>query len=315
MMLCMEPSNFSTGTAGAEAHGAGIPALASLAARDARIPRPDIHTETHVLGEDTQVLTVRAEHCEALAARHIAHVAVVDAAAPYTIVRTHLSGAFMQVCLGGEGQTLLDGRWLAHTPGYASFAPAHVLHAFHCLPGKRWQLCWVRFMPSSPRSLAGAMSPSLTRFDGRPLEHAVRGLFHEVSTGDDPGSSAIWVDIIERYVARIVDPWQREPRLNSMWNAVLADLGRPWVLEEMARLANISPEHLRRLCWENFGRSPGRQLTAMRMARAAHELVTTQRKIEAIARDVGYSNPFTFSNTFKRLTGFRPSEYRTRPRK
>src|SRR5690606_31238071 len=107
MMLCMEPSNFSTETAGAEAHGAGIPALASLAARDARIPRPDIHTETHVLGEGTQVLTVRAEHCEALAARHIAHVAVVDAAAPYTIVRTHLSGAFMQVCLGGEGQTLL----------------------------------------------------------------------------------------------------------------------------------------------------------------------------------------------------------------
>lgn len=272
-------------------------------------------TETHVLGEDTHVLTVRAEHCEALAARHIAHVAVVDAAVPYTVVRTHLSGAFMQVCLGGEGRTLLDGRWHSHTRGYASFAPAHVLHAFHCLPGKRWQLCWVRFMPTSPRSLAGAMAPALTRFDGRALEHAVRGLYHEMAHDADPGSCAIWVDVIERYVARMVDPWQREPRLNDMWKTVLADLGRPWRLEELARLANISPEHLRRLCWKNFGRSPGRQLTAMRIAQAANELATTQRKIDAIARDMGYANPFAFSNTFKRLTGFRPSEYRSRPRR
>ncbi|MCZ9335890.1 hypothetical protein, partial [Klebsiella pneumoniae] len=78
---------------------------------------PDISTETHVLGEATVQTVVRAEHCDALAARHIAHVAVVDAAAPYPVVRTHLSGAFMQVCLSGEGQTLLDGRWYPHKPG------------------------------------------------------------------------------------------------------------------------------------------------------------------------------------------------------
>lgn len=276
--------------------------------------KPDLQTETHVFGDDTRIITVRAEHCEALAARHIAHVAVIDAAAPYTIVRTHLSGAFLQVCLGGEGQTLLDGSWRSHTVGVASFAPAHVLHAFHCLPDQRWQLCWVRFMPSSPRSLASAMAPGLTKFDGRPLEKAILGLASEMDSDADPGTCAIWVDIIERYVARMVDPWQREPRLNGMWSAILADIGHPWSLEELARLANISPEHLRRLCWRNFGRSPGKQLTTMRIAQAAHQLVTTQKKIEAIAQDVGYINPFTFSNTFKRLTGFRPSEYRSRPR-
>ena len=63
------------------------------------MPRPDLSIETHIWGEDTRYTVVRAEHCDALAARHIAHVAVIDAAAPYTIVRTRLSGAFMQVCL------------------------------------------------------------------------------------------------------------------------------------------------------------------------------------------------------------------------
>ncbi len=78
---------------------------------------PDLSRETLVLGDDTAQTVVRAEQCDALAARHIAHVSVLDAAAPYTVVRTNLSGAFMQVCLGGEGQTLLDGRWYTHKPG------------------------------------------------------------------------------------------------------------------------------------------------------------------------------------------------------
>ena len=88
-----------------------------------------------MLGEATVQTVVRAEHCDALAARHLAHVAVVDAAAPYTVVRTHLSGAFMQVCLSGEGQTLLDGRVhhrhvgdVARGQGIALFGSHHRLH-------------------------------------------------------------------------------------------------------------------------------------------------------------------------------------------
>lgn len=276
------------------------------------LPPADLK-ETHIWGDDSPVTVVRAEHCEALAARHISHVAVMDAAEPYRIVRTHLSGAYMHVCLGGEGRTLLDGRWYAHKAGMTSFAPAHVLHAFHCVPGQRWQVCWVRFMPSSPRSADHAMTPAMTHFDGRALEHAILGLAREVQGAADPGSCAIWVDVIDRYVSRVVEPWQREPRLVSLWNAVQQDLGRAWTLADMARLARTSEEHLRRLCQKNLGRSPGKQLTAMRIAQAAHQLATTHDKVEVIARHVGYVNAFAFSNTFKRLTGFRPTDYRSRP--
>lgn len=278
------------------------------------IKHPDISQETHVLGDDTVQTVVRAEHCDALAVRHIAHVAVVDAAAPYTIVRTHLSGAFMQVCLSGEGQTLLDGRWYPHKPGTVSFAPAHVLHAFHCVPAKRWRMAWVRFRPDSMRSVDGAMAPTMSPFDGQVLEHAILGLAGEMQGAADPGTCAVWVDVIERYVSRILEPLQREPRLLPVWNAVKADLGRHWTLADLAKLANTSEEHLRRLCQKNLGRSPGKQLATLRIAHAAHLLATTTDKIEAISHSVGYLNPFAFSNTFKRLTGFRPSDYRSKPR-
>lgn len=269
-------------------------------------------TETHIFGDVSRCTMVRAEHCGALAARHIAHVGVIDAAAPYRIVRTDLSGAYMHVCLGGEGRTLLDGRWYPHKAGMMSFAPVHVLHAFHCVPIKRWQVCWVRFMPSSARSVNGAMTPGMTRFDGHGLEHAILGLAAEMKGAADPGTCSIWIDVIERYVSRVIEPWQREPRLVSVWNTVGYDLSRNWTVAELARLAHTSEEHLRRLCQKSLGRSPGKQLAAMRMAQAAHQLTTSVDKVEVIARNVGYLNPFAFSNTFKRLTGFRPSEYRSK---
>lgn len=275
---------------------------------------PDISIETHVLGSDTVQTVVRAEHCEALAARHIAHVAVVEAAAPYSVVRTHLSGAFMQVCLSGEGQTLLDGRWYPHKAGTVSFAPAHVLHAFHCVTAKRWRLAWVRFMPDSIRSVDGAMAPTMSPFDGSVLEHAILGLDCEMRGAADPGTCVVWVNVIERYVARILEPLQREPRLVEVWKAVQSDPGRDWTLADLAGLANTSEEHLRRLCQKSLGRSPGKQLATLRIAMAAHLLTTTTEKIETIALSVGYVNPFAFSNAFKRFTGFRPSDYRAKPK-
>lgn len=174
-------------------------------------------------------------------------------------------------------------------------------------------LAWVRFMPRSVRSVDGAMAPTMSAFDGQVLEHAILGLSGEMEGAADPGTCGVWVDVIERYVSRILEPLEREPRLVQVWNAVKADLARDWTLTDMAALANTSEEHLRRLCQKNLGRSPGKQLAALRMAHAAHLLATTTDKIEAIAGSVGYLNPFAFSNTFKRITGFRPSDYRAKP--
>jgi len=290
--------------------------LRGVSAYDADMStHPDLTTETHIMGESTVLAVVRAEQCEALASRQIAHVAVADAAAPFSVVRTHLSGAYFQVCLSGSGQTFLDGEWHEHGPGIASFSPAHVLHAFHCVAPVRWKVAWVRFMPNSQRSVDGALSPTMFPFDGELLAHAVLGLAREMQGAGDPGNCTVWVEVIDRYMTGLLDPLLRAPRLVALWNTVRADLARDWTLSDMAKVARTSEEHLRRLCQRNLGRSPGKQLTTLRVAQAAHLLVTTADKIESIAQQVGYANSFAFSNTFKRVTGLRPSEFRHRPRK
>jgi AraC-like DNA-binding protein len=190
-----------------------------------------------------------------------------------------------------------------------SLAPAHVLHAFHAIHSKRWQYCWVRYMPASPRSSINFVAPVAARFDPEPLNHAILGLHREVLGAGHTGSATLWIDLIEHYITRFAEPLQREDRLRAVWNAVQANLAYPWTVESLAALAKISGEHLRRLCQRSLGRSPMQQLTYLRVQHAAHRLATTDDTIEEVAQLVGYHNPFAFSNTFKRMTGFRPSRF------
>lgn len=266
-------------------------------------------SEAHVLGDDCHQQIVRSEDCPALEARLISHVGVGDAATPYRIVRTRLSGAYLHATLGGEGRMLLDGRWRPHRKGMVTLAPAHVLHAFHAIPQNRWQYCWVRYKPASPRSMHRGMSPLVVHSDASALASAILGLHHEMMHEADPGASSLWVDVIENYVRRFAEPLKKEERLSFLWEEVGKDLGRAWSLEKLAAIAGVSSEHLRRLCQNRLGRSPMQQLTYLRMQHAAHLLATTGLRVEDVAFAVGYHNPFAFSNSFKRMTGFRPSRF------
>ncbi|MEO5735769.1 MAG: AraC family transcriptional regulator [Rubrivivax sp.] len=268
--------------------------------------------ETHIVGADTRQITVRAEQCDALAQRHIAHVGVGDAAVPYRIVRTNLSGAYLHGTVGGAGQMLLDGRWKSHRGGMASFAPSHVRHAFHAVASQRWQYCWVRYLPESERSRLGIMAPVLARCNTDALSHAIAGLVREFEHGADAATCTLWIDLIERYVDRFMDPWRNDQRLATLWHTVRDDLARPWSVRELALIAHTSDEHLRRLCQRGLGRSPMQQVSHQRIRHAAHLLATTRLKVDAIAGRVGYLNAFAFSNTFLKVTGLRPSVYRAR---
>ena len=81
-------------------------------------------------------------------------------------------------------------------------------------------------------------------------------------------------------------------------------------VERLAKEAGYSNEHLRRLCRKQLGRSPMHQVTYLRMRRAAELLASTDQTIESISQEIGYQNPFVFSNAFTKWIGWRPSEYR-----
>jgi AraC-like DNA-binding protein len=299
---------------GAKISGGGLCSDRRLAKLfgDPAMKHPEL-IETHRVGPHTRERIVRAADCPSLVSQGLAHVGLADAAVPYSMVRTDLPGAYFLACFAGEGRILLDGRWQRCTAGMACLAPPHVLHAFHAVPGKRWGFAWVRYDSASGQGpLINASAPVLAKFPVEPIRMAIEGLFHEQSGGNQPWALHHWVELIHGYVVRFAQPWHVEDRLAKLWEAVAAAPGNPWTLTELARRAHCSGEHLRRLCRRQLGRTPMQQVTYLRIRHSARLLTETPDKLEIIATEVGYANPFVFSNTFKKWTGWRPSEYRAR---
>jgi AraC-like DNA-binding protein len=278
--------------------------------------------ETDVRSPGTTMWTVRAETgderpwmaaaalCPLLKSVATRHLGVGVMPAPFEIVRTRLGGSYFLACLEGEGQLLIDGRWKRCRPGHAFLLPPGTLHAFRTTPRGTWEFCWVRYDDESgQKSPATVLSPAFHEYNGEPLRHAVLGLHEEAATTAIPATMDAWVQLAHGYVLRFAQPRTMDPRIASLWDEVESRLGDDWSSSAMARRVHLSEKQLQRLCVRELGRTPHQQLIWLRMRRAARLLTTTQRKIEAIAAEVGYQNPFVFSTTFKRCMGWSPSEY------
>ena len=142
--------------------------------------------------------------------------------------------------------------------------------------------------------------------------HALEGLLAECTGVNDHGCLRHWLDLIHRLVMRYAGPWQRGDRLHDVWEKVATDFGAEWSLDRIAHEAHCSAEHLRRLCQQELGRSPMQHVTHLRLRRATELLVTTDLKIESVATEIGYRDPFAFSAMFKKWVGCPPTEYRHR---
>lgn len=260
--------------------------------------------------EDSRAWLRSAPVCAALARHQIRHLAVAQMPSPFEIVRTKLGGSYFLACFGGEGRVLVDGRWTKCRPGFAVLLPPGTLHAFHTAPGNSWDFCWVRYQErSGQKPLAAAQTPVIARFDAEPLRLAILGLHREVSHGSSPAAIDHWVELIHHYVLRFAAPASLDQRLWKLWEEVSATLGHDWSIAEMSRRVHLSEKQLQRLCQKELGRSPRQQLIWLRMRRAAELLRLGGSKIETVAAQVGYQNPFTFSTTFKKVMGWSPSEY------
>ena len=249
--------------------------------------------------------------CAALVRHGIVHVGLADIRHPYSVRRPNLSGTFVMMCVSGEGRVWLEGDWMPLLPGMACLAPPHAFPAYRSVPNKPLGIAWVRYQEAEGAlPIVNARAPVLAPFDGGPLAAAVQGLYCEAAGTASPAAMQLWVDLIQHYARTFAEPWRTDDRLRLIWQKVSSDLAADWTMEKLAKLAGLSPKHLTRICHQSLGRTPARQITALRLQHAATLLTTTSDKVESIAAQVGYKSLFTFSHTFKKFTGSRPSDYR-----
>jgi AraC-like DNA-binding protein len=87
-------------------------------------------------------------------------------------------------------------------------------------------------------------------------------------------------------------------------------LGEPLTIDDIARSASFSKFHFTRLFQQATGVSPGRFLSALRLAEAKRLLLSTSITVTDISHRVGYNSVGTFSSRFSTTVGISPAAYR-----
>ncbi|WP_217704360.1 helix-turn-helix transcriptional regulator [Aquimarina sp. TRL1] len=81
-------------------------------------------------------------------------------------------------------------------------------------------------------------------------------------------------------------------------------------LERLSKDIGMSKYYLHRLFTEIYGRTPQSYLTAIRLEKARYQLQNSAAAVMEIAVDCGFDTVAYFSNTFKKHTGYTPSQFR-----
>ena len=88
-------------------------------------------------------------------------------------------------------------------------------------------------------------------------------------------------------------------------------LDEPLTLQEMSRIAYISPYHFNRIFRDLTGIPPNKFLYALRLETAKRLLLTTNTSVTNVCFDVGYNSLGTFIRRFTDLVGLSPSRFRS----
>jgi transcriptional regulator GlxA family with amidase domain len=92
--------------------------------------------------------------------------------------------------------------------------------------------------------------------------------------------------------------------------AMHAQLARPWRVDELAAIAQLSVSRFAHLFRRSLAVPPGRYLQNLRIDRARQLLEEAAAAVADVQRSVGYADPSHFARDFRRHVGVSPREYR-----
>lgn len=100
-----------------------------------------------------------------------------------------------------------------------------------------------------------------------------------------------------------------DQKLSPVIAAMQSEPGRPWTVEMLGRVANLSRTAFAIRFKAATGTAPLDFLTQLRMLIAAEKLSRPGGRISVIAEEVGYESESSFSAAFKRVMGTSPRRY------
>ncbi|EGT3595204.1 MULTISPECIES: AraC family transcriptional regulator [Pseudomonadota] len=257
--------------------------------------------------------------------------------AVHAVIQGH---AWLWLDGGGEPVELRPGdlalvrggpdHFIAHEPGAHCVLPedfqvAHASDEAERDPRASAFLCGAyRFAGDIGVGLVNALPPVFlipSRMDN-PIQAVVALLSRELSQSE-PGRQTVLDRLLDVLVvlglrtgltsSPNAPAWVRgasDARLSKALQAMHGDTGKPWTVEELARMSHMSRATFARVFQEVLGDTPMRYLTDWRMTVARDLLRTQDVPLTEVAERVGYSSLYAFATAFRRHHGQPPGRWR-----
>ncbi|MFD8549690.1 AraC family transcriptional regulator [Streptomyces sp. NPDC059649] len=169
------------------------------------------------------------------------------------------------------------------------------------------------------------MLPPLAVVPAGPATRAALDLLATQATRDEPGQDAVLDRLLDLLLVLALRAWCAATQTAPAWYQALSDpaIGQAlrllhqqpahrWTVAELAARVGTSRAAFAARFTALVGQPPLTYLTSWRMTLAADLLRNAETTVAAVAREVGYEDPFAFSVAFKRNRGVSPSLWRRR---
>ncbi len=227
----------------------------------------------------------------------------------------------------GTGTLILNGKRYTVKEGYGFFIPQHIPHEY--FPSENvWDIRWMVPRGNSLSDLYSMLNITGGIYalnDTSPLDIILDKMHKELIYNKDNGnlfaSSHVCEFIMEfARQAMLLDdltPFALQPDsdIGQKHIALLKDyinyhFMHRITMAELCRLTNLSAQHLCRIFKKYIGMRPTEYILSIRIERAKELLSATNHSINDISLWCGFENNNYFWNSFKRLTGMTPGQYR-----
>ncbi|MCY9668297.1 AraC family transcriptional regulator [Paenibacillus alginolyticus] len=217
--------------------------------------------------------------------------------------------------LEGEGWVKVDHQELNPVPGQLCLLPAHALHSYSTISDRPYLKYWCHFT-------AHIGSFDLFQWLDIPLFIQIQSveqmtawfqelaaLHHEPSLTSRLREKAILLQIISSYLEAV--PVQvLQKRTDEMDRLGQQNLHKSITVEQMAKSVHLHPNYLIKYFKKHFGMPPAKYMQRKRIDMAKFLLTTTSLSMKEIAEQTGYEDTNHFAKSFRKDTGFPPTEYR-----
>lgn len=188
---------------------------------------------------------------------------------------------------------------------------------------RRWELLWAHYHPLPtwnillhwPEAAPGLMHLRLGRTEAERRVEAWFREAHRLETGTLPRREWLAMHALEGVLLWCdtanpqSTPPAYDPRIGDVLEHVQKNLAAPLSLDLLSQISRLSISRLSYLFRKHLGTTPQRFIESQRMERAKRLLRIARMRVRDVAAEVGFDDPFYFSQRFRRYAGVSPRQF------